>query len=63
MQLYSAGQTDFLNVLRTRATLYSSEDAFLQSNSNICQDLIALYKALGGDWETYDTIVPVAKRE
>lgn len=51
MQLYSAGQTDFLNVLQAQGTLYASENAFVQSNSSAGQDLIALYKALGGGWE------------
>ncbi len=51
MQLYSAGQTDFLNVLQAQATLYATQNAFVQSNGNVCQDLIALYKALGGGWE------------
>lgn len=51
-QMYSAGQTDFLNVLQAQAALYLAEDAFVQSNSAACQDLIALYKALGGGWET-----------
>jgi outer membrane protein, multidrug efflux system len=60
MQLYSAGQTDFLNVLQAQATLYASENAFVQSNSSACQDVIALYKALGGGWETYPAVVPAA---
>jgi outer membrane protein, multidrug efflux system len=52
MQLYSAGQTDFLNVLQSQAALYAAQDAFVQSNSTACQNLIALYKALGGGWAT-----------
>ena len=51
VQLYRAGQTDFLNVLQAQATLYASQNALVQSNSNVCQDLIALYKALGGGWK------------
>jgi len=50
-QLYSAGQTDFLNVLQAQNTLYASENALVQSNSSTGQDLIALYKALGGGWD------------
>ncbi len=56
MQLYSAGQTDFINVLQAQATLYTSQNAFVQSTSNTCQDIIALYKALGGGWETYPAV-------
>jgi outer membrane protein, multidrug efflux system len=50
-QLYSAGLTDFLNVLNAQRSLYSSEDALVQSERSIVTDLIALYKALGGGWE------------
>lgn len=58
MQLYSAGQTDFLNVLQAQASLYASQNALVQSNSSACQDVITLYKALGGGWETYPDVVP-----
>ena len=48
LQLYTAGQTDFLNVLNAQRSLYASEDALVQSNRSIVTDPIALYKALGG---------------
>jgi outer membrane protein, multidrug efflux system len=51
MQLYTEGQTGFLNVLQSQGSLYLSETAFVQSDSSLGQDLIALYKALGGGWE------------
>jgi outer membrane protein, multidrug efflux system len=63
MQLYSAGQTDFLNVLQAQGTLYTSENAFVQSNSSASQDLIALYKALGGGWEVDDLQKKTVKQE
>ena len=50
--LYSQGQTDFLNVLSAQQRLFSSEDALAQSDSAVTTNLIALYKALGGGWET-----------
>ena len=50
-QLYTEGQTDFLNVLQSQGSLYLSETAFVQSDSSLGEDLIALYKALGGGWE------------
>jgi len=49
-QLYTEGQTDFLNVLQAQRGLYLSETAFVQSDSSLGQNLIALYKALGGGW-------------
>ena len=50
-QLYQQGQTDFLNVLTAERSLYSTEDALVQSDRTIATNLVALYKALGGGWE------------
>jgi len=50
LQLYIEGMVDFLNVLTAQTSLYTSENAFAQSETNIATDLIALYKALGGGW-------------
>lgn len=50
LQLYTEGQTDFLNVVTAQRSLYASEDALVQSERSIATDLIALYKALGGGW-------------
>ncbi len=55
-QLYIAGLTDFLNVEIAQRTLYSSEDALVQSETSIVSDLISLYKALGGGWESLSMI-------
>ena len=53
-KLYSEGQTDFLSVLDAQRSLYSSQDALVQSNRNLSTDLISLYKALGGGWDFND---------
>jgi NodT family efflux transporter outer membrane factor (OMF) lipoprotein len=50
-KLYVEGQTDFLSVLDAQRSLYSSEDALVQSTRNLSTNLIALYKALGGGWD------------
>jgi outer membrane protein TolC len=50
-RLYTQGLTNFLNVLGAERSLYTTEDAFVQSQRNIALDLVALYKALGGGWE------------
>ncbi len=50
MQLYSQGQTDFLNVLNAQRSLYAAEDALVQSTRATSTDLVAVYKALGGGW-------------
>ena len=51
-QLYEAGQIDFLNVLNSARSLLVVEDAYSQSTSRVAADLVALYKALGGGWES-----------
>jgi multidrug efflux system outer membrane protein len=55
-KLYTEGQTEFLNLLDAQRSLYSSEDALVQSNRNLSTNLIALYKALGGGWSPDDQI-------
>ena len=50
-QLYSKGLSNFINVLDAERSLYQSEDALVQSDRAVSQNLIALYKALGGGWE------------
>jgi multidrug efflux system outer membrane protein len=48
--MYQKGLTDFLNVLTAQAALFAAEDQLAQSDGNVSQDVIALYKALGGGW-------------
>jgi len=50
--LYKQGLTDFLNVLVAQQALFVSEDALVQSTRNLSTDLVALYKALGGGWNS-----------
>jgi outer membrane protein, multidrug efflux system len=50
-QLYKSGLTDFLHVLDSETSLYTSQDALVQSDQNVSLDLVQLYKALGGGWE------------
>lgn len=51
-ELYIRGLNDFLNVLDTQRTLYITETALTQSQATMASNLVALYKALGGGWET-----------
>jgi NodT family efflux transporter outer membrane factor (OMF) lipoprotein len=50
-QLYKSGLTDFLRVLDSETSLYTSQDALVQSDQTVSLDLVQLYKALGGGWE------------
>jgi multidrug efflux system outer membrane protein len=49
---YTKGVADFLNVLDAERSLYQAEDNLVQSERTVTANLIALYKALGGGWET-----------
>jgi NodT family efflux transporter outer membrane factor (OMF) lipoprotein len=51
-RLYTAGELDFLNLLTAQRNLFTSEDALVQADRSIALDLIALYKGLGGGWQS-----------
>jgi len=51
-QLYTQGQTDYLNVLSSQRALYATQDSMAQSERAVATDLVAVYKALGGGWES-----------
>jgi outer membrane protein, multidrug efflux system len=50
-RLWTGGRTDFLAVLQAQRDLFSAQDALVQSDRRSSEDLVALYKALGGGWE------------
>jgi NodT family efflux transporter outer membrane factor (OMF) lipoprotein len=52
LKLYSQGTEEFLNVLNAQRSLLVAEAALADSDRTVCANLIALYKALGGGWET-----------
>ncbi|WP_285373779.1 efflux transporter outer membrane subunit [Pseudomonas sp. lyk4-TYG-107] len=49
---YQAGAEDLLTVLETQRTLYAAQDQHAQLRLSRVQASIALYKALGGGWQT-----------
>jgi outer membrane protein, multidrug efflux system len=53
-QLYVTGLKDSLTVLDAERSLLQSQDQLVQSERAVSADLIALYKALGGGWQTRD---------
>lgn len=53
-QRYTAGLTDFLSVLDAERSLYAAQDQLVQSDRFVSEDLVALYKALGGGWESLE---------
>jgi NodT family efflux transporter outer membrane factor (OMF) lipoprotein len=51
-ELYLKGLQDFLGVLDSQRALFASESELAQSEAAMASNLVALYKALGGGWET-----------
>ncbi len=51
-QRYANGIASFLDVLDAERSLYETQDKLAQSDRAIAVDLVTLYKALGGGWET-----------
>lgn len=49
---YAQGVADFLTVLDTERNLLATQQQLAQSTANVSANLVALYKALGGGWET-----------
>jgi multidrug efflux system outer membrane protein len=53
-QLYRSGLADYLSVLEAQRSLYQNQDALAQSEQQIALNVVALYKALGGGWESLE---------
>jgi len=53
-QLIDANVADFLNVLTAEQSLYQAEQQLVQSERTVATNLVALYKSLGGGWETLE---------
>jgi NodT family efflux transporter outer membrane factor (OMF) lipoprotein len=51
-ELYTRGLGDFLNVLESQRSLFASQSDFAQSEVTTSSNLVALYKALGGGWQS-----------
>ncbi len=49
---YENGASDFLQVLTAERTLLETEDRLARSRTEAATSLIAVYKSLGGGWET-----------
>ena len=49
---YEEGYDTYLDVLEAQRSLYAAQDSLAQSDQLLIDDLIAIYKALGGGWQT-----------
>jgi NodT family efflux transporter outer membrane factor (OMF) lipoprotein len=55
---YTDGVADFLTVLGVERSLLQAEQQYATSTTNVSLDLVQLFKALGGGWETEFPDVP-----
>jgi multidrug efflux system outer membrane protein len=51
-QKYEAGLTDFNNVLEAQRSLLSFQEQLAKSEGTVTSNLVRLYKAVGGGWES-----------
>ncbi len=49
---YAQGLVTLLDVLEVQRNRYAGQDALAQADQAVSSDLVAMYKALGGGWET-----------
>jgi outer membrane protein TolC len=49
---YNDGVADFTTVLTSAQTVLQAQQQFMQATVSVSADLVQLYKALGGGWET-----------
>ena len=48
---YLKGLVDFLDVLETQRALFQAQSTLVASQTRVSENLVALYKALGGGWK------------
>jgi len=58
---YKSGISDFLNVLDAARQKYELEEQYAIARLAVVVAYIALYKALGGGWELYQVVPPIAR--
>jgi multidrug efflux system outer membrane protein len=51
-RLYANGLVNFINVLDAERSYYQAQNDLVQSDRDEAENLVSLYKALGGGWET-----------
>ena len=56
MARYTSGLIDFQEVQDAERVIFFQEDDLAQSDGNLVQFIIQLYKAMGGGWD--DTEIP-----
>lgn len=60
---YKAGLSSYLEVLDAQRTLYNSQSKTLDADARYAQNLIAVYKSLGGGWQAKTEIPDATENE
>jgi NodT family efflux transporter outer membrane factor (OMF) lipoprotein len=60
-QRFDRGLTDSLNVIDAEREEYLLEDQYVIAQRTAAEQFIALYKALGGGWEDYQSFPPIRR--
>ena len=58
---YERGLTDFLNVLDAQRQLFALQAQYVEAQQDAAEQLVRLYKALGGGWQTYQAVPPIRR--
>ena len=56
---YNRGLTDYLNVLDAERQEFDLEEQYVNAQQAAGEELISLYKALGGGWELHQSVPPI----
>ena len=56
---YERGLTDYLNVLDAERQQFDLEEQYVGTQQSAAEQLITLYKALGGGWELHEIMPPI----
>ena len=56
---YNRGLTDYLNVLDAERQEFDLEEQYVNAQQTAGEQLISLYKALGGGWELHQSVPPI----
>jgi len=60
---YERGLTDYLNVVDAQRQGYEIEEQYTAAQVAAAEDFIALYRSLGGGWESYQALPPIHRPE
>jgi NodT family efflux transporter outer membrane factor (OMF) lipoprotein len=55
---YERGLTDYLNVVDAERAEYTLEVQYAGAQVTVAEQFVALYRSLGGGWESYQTLPP-----